>query len=489
MPSIRQRRFRVAALLVAGTAVLATAATTMVSAQAASTLRQLADARGVYFGTSLDPDPLRTEATYKNIAATEFNSVTTGNTLKWDWVEPSQGNFNWSAGDTFVQFAADNNQKVRGHTLVWHSQVPGWVSGYSGTALRTLLQNHITTEVSRYAGKIYAWDVVNEAFEENGTRRQSMWQTQLGDSYIADAFRWARAADPKAKLYINDYNVEGVNAKSDALYNLVKSLKSQGVPIDGVGLQAHFILGQVPSTLQQNIARFAALGVDVAITELDIRMDMPSTTAKLAQQATDYSNTVKACLAVSRCVGITVWSFTDKYSWIPTFFPGQGAALPWDANYNHKPAYDAIAAALGGGTATTPPRTTAPVTTPPRTTPPVSPSSASPSPSTTRSMTMPPYPGCTATYKIANSWGGGFQGDVTVQNGTTARTSWTVTWTFANGQTVSQVWNGSSTQSGANVTVKNATWNGTLAANATTTFGFIGTWTGTNAVPAKVSCS
>ncbi|HLL64966.1 MAG TPA: endo-1,4-beta-xylanase [Micromonosporaceae bacterium] len=342
------------------------------AAEAAASLRQLADARGIHIGAALAADPLRNDATYRTIAATEFNAMTPENSLKWASVEPNRGQFTWANADAQVAFGNANGQKVRGHTLVWHSQYPGWVNNYSGTELRTIVQDHVTTTARRYAGKIYAWDVVNEPFEENGTRRQSIFQTRLGESYIADAFRWARAADPAAKLYLNDYNVEGINAKSDAMYNLVRTLRQQGVPIDGVGLQAHFILGQLPSTLQQNIARFAALGVDVAITELDIRMPLPTTTAKLAQQATDYTTVVKACLAVSRCVGITVWGFTDRHSWVPAFFPGQGAALPWDANYNPKPAYTAIATALGGTPtsppATTPPRTTAPATTPPGTT-------------------------------------------------------------------------------------------------------------------------
>ncbi|HEX8628962.1 MAG TPA: endo-1,4-beta-xylanase [Catenuloplanes sp.] len=352
MRSAHPRRFRAVALASAAVAAVAAAAIVpLANAEAASTLRQLAEARGIHFGSSLDPEPLQREPTYRTIAATEFNAMTTGNTLKWDWVEPNRGQFNWTAGDMEVKFGNDNGQKVRGHTLVWHNQYPAWVNNFSGSALRDIVQSHVTTEARRYAGKIYAWDVVNEPFEENGSRRQSIFQTRLGDSYIADSFRWARAADPNAKLYLNDYNVEGVNAKSDAMYNLVRSFKAQGVPIDGVGLQAHFVLGQVPATLQQNIARFAALGVDVAITELDVRMPLPATSAKLTQQARDYATVVRACLAVSRCVGITVWSFTDRYSWIPSTFPGTGAALPWDANYQHKPAYDAIATALGAGTA------------------------------------------------------------------------------------------------------------------------------------------
>lgn len=139
-----------------------------------------------------------------------------------------------------------------------------------------------------------------------------------------------------------------MNAKSNALYNLVRSLKARGVPIGGVGLQAHLILGQVPSTLRQNIQRFADLGVDVAITELDVRMQLPADSAKLAQQKADFHAVVAACAAVTRCVNVTVWGFTDADSWVPSTFPGYGAATPYDENYQPKPAYHGIAQALGG---------------------------------------------------------------------------------------------------------------------------------------------
>ena len=141
----------------------------------------------------------------------------------------------------------------------------------------------------------------------------------------------ARAADPSAKLYINEYNIEYAGAKATSLLNLVKSLKAAGVPLDGVGFQCHFIVGEVPSDLQQQLEAFAAAGVEVALTELDIRMTLPATQALLNQQETDYRNVVAACEAVDACVGITLWDWTDKYSWVPNTFSGQGEACPWDA--------------------------------------------------------------------------------------------------------------------------------------------------------------
>lgn len=189
---------------------------------------------------------------------------------------------------------------------------------------------------------MYDWDVVNEVIEEDGSVRDTIFSRAFGLDYVNVAFHVAHRVDPQAKLYINDFNIEGINAKSTALYNLVQRLLAEGVPIHGVGLQGHLIVGQVPNDMVANIQRFANLNLDVAITELDIRMNLPPTEANLEQQARDYEQVFNACLAVSRCVGITIWGVTDKYSWIPGVFPGQGAALLFDDDFNKKPAYYAV---------------------------------------------------------------------------------------------------------------------------------------------------
>jgi endo-1,4-beta-xylanase len=430
-------------------------------AGAASTLGQLAAAKGRYFGTALEAGRLGTPA-YAQVAGTEFGVVTPGNEMKWDATEPSRGTFSFARGDQIVAFAQAHGQRVRGHTLVWHSQLPGWVSGggFSAAELTAVMQSHIAGVAGHFAGKVFAWDVVNEPFNDDGTRRASVFQTTLGDGYVATALRAARAADPNAKLYVNDYNTDTVNAKSTAMYNLVRSLQQQGVPIDGVGIQGHLILGQPPATLQQNIQRFADLGLDVALTELDIRMTLPATAAMLSQQAANYASVVNACLAVTRCVGITTWGVGDADSWVPGTFPGQGAALLYDANYQPKPAYAAVATALGG---TTPPPPT--TTSPPTTTP-------------------APAGGCAVTY-VPNTWGDGFTANVTVRNnGGAAITGWTLAFTFPGNQRVTNLWNGSYTQTGAAVRVANLGYNATIPAGGTQSFGFQGTYTGTNGSPA-----
>ncbi|WP_225993101.1 endo-1,4-beta-xylanase [Actinomadura rudentiformis] len=436
-------------LLALVSAFVVLAALAVPPAQAAEpTLGELAAAKGRYFGSATD-NPELTDAPYVAILGSEFNSITPGNSLKWEATEPQRGQFTFAKGDEVVALGQRNGQMVRGHTLVWHSQLPDWVSngGFPAAELRSILRNHVTTVASHYKGKVAHWDVVNEPFNEDGTFRDSVFYRTLGESYIADALRAARAADPGAKLYINDYNTDGLGAKSDGMYNLVKSLKAQGVPIDGVGFQGHLALQYgFPNRMQENLQRFADLGVDVAITELDIRMILPADATKLATQATWYSDVTKACLAVSRCVGITVWDYTDKYSWIPGVFPGEGAALPYDENLRPKPAYAALRTALGGK--------------------PGDPTS------------------CKVAYKVASQWNTGFTGSVTITNtGSGAINGWNLKFSFPGDQKVTHGWNAGWAQSGAAVTATNASWNGTLAAGASTTIGFNGSYTGTNTAP------
>ncbi|MFG2102846.1 endo-1,4-beta-xylanase [Micromonospora echinaurantiaca] len=429
-------------------------------ADAATTLKALADAKGRDIGVAIDPNRLN-ESAYRQLADAEFNLVVAENAMKWDATEPNRGQFTFTQGDAVASYAAAGGKRLYGHTLVWHSQLPGWVSGLSATELRQAMLDHIAGVAGHYRGKVVAWDVVNEAFADGGSggRRDSVFQQRLGDGWIEEAFRAARAADPAAKLCINDYSTDGVNAKSTAIYNLVRDFKARGVPIDCVGFQAHLIVGQVPGDLQSNLQRFADLGVDVRITELDIRMPTPPSAANLATQAADYRKVVTACLAVTRCAGVTTWGITDRYSWIPDVFPGQGAALIWDENYAPKPAYQAVAEALGGGVTPTP-------TTP------------TPTPST-----PPPGDGCTVTY-VPNTWNTGFTAEVRVRNdGAAAVNGWTVGFTFGAGQRITNAWNATVTQSGSQVSARNASWNGTVPAGGTLSFGFQGTHGGSNPTP------
>jgi endo-1,4-beta-xylanase len=314
---------------------------------AGSTLRAAAEAQGRYFGTEVTGNMIN-NSTITNLAGQQFDMVTPGNEMKWDTTEPSNGSYNFGPGDSIVSFAQSHGMRVRGHNLVWHSQLPSWVSSLPLNQVQSAMESHITTEASHYKGKVYSWDVVNEPFNDDGSLRQDVFYNAMGSGYIADALRTAHAADPNAQLYLNDYNIEGENAKSNAMYSLVQSLLSQGVPINGVGLESHFIVGQVPSSMLANMQRFAALGVNVAVTELDDRIQLPASTADLNQQAADYATVVRDCLQVSRCVGVSQWGVGDADSWVPGTFPGWGAATMYDQNYQPKPAYSATLSALGG---------------------------------------------------------------------------------------------------------------------------------------------
>ncbi|KAH7346910.1 putative endo-1,4-beta-xylanase [Rhexocercosporidium sp. MPI-PUGE-AT-0058] len=323
-------------------------------------LNKLAKAKGLkYFGSATD-NPELSDAPYVAILSdvNEFGQITPGNAQKWSYTEPSQGIFSWSQADVVTNLAKANGQLLRCHTLVWHSQLPDWVAfgTWTNATLIAAMKNHIAKEVTYFKGKCYAWDVVNEAFEDDGTWRKSVFYNIIGPEFIPIAFATAAQYDPDVKLYYNDYNIESAGSKVTSALNLVKSLKARGIKIDGVGMQAHLIVGSTPSLSAQtsNLASFTALGVEVAYTELDIRFtSLPATASGLSQQSTDYATTVSACLATLNCVGITIWDYTDKYSWIPSVFDGQGAALLWDANLVKKPAYSAVVNVLGGSVTST----------------------------------------------------------------------------------------------------------------------------------------
>ena len=453
--------------------MLLTCSAFLLKASAATTLGSAAAAKGRVFGAAVSANLLGATP-YTTVFDREFTGTTPGNEMKWQTTEPTQGTFNFGPGDTIVAHAQAHNMKVRGHTLVWHSQLAGWVSSItSGTALLAAMRNHVTTEVSHYKGKIWYWDVVNEAFNDDGTRRSDIFQNEIGNSYIEDAFIAARAADPNAKLCYNDYNTDGINTKSTAVYNMVKDFQARGIPIDCVGFQSHMIVGQVPSDYQANLQRFANLGIDVQITELDIRMPTPASSANLQQQATDYSKVVSACLAVSRCNDITTWGVGDPDSWIPGVFSGQGAALLFDNNYNPKPAYNAVLQALGSGTGITP-TPTKPASTP---TPIPTQPGQTPTPTSTAG-------GVHVAYQVANQWQGGFTANITItNNGSTAINGWTLKFTFPGTQQISNLWNGQVTQTGSQVTITNANYNGTISPGGSVSLGFNSTWSGSNSNP------
>lgn len=291
-----------------------------------------------YYGNIIDGNTINT-AQVTNILNSEFGAVTAENSWKWDATEPNRGQFNWGNADAVANWATSRGKLIRGHTLVWHSQLPGWVNNINDrNTLTQVITNHINQVAGRYKGKVYAWDVVNEVLEDNGNFRNSVFYRVLGEEFVDLAFRTARAADPAAKLYINDYNLDYAGPKINATLALVERMRGRGTPIDGIGTQAHLIVGNL-APFDEQLRRLGATGLDVAITELDIRILKPVDSSKLAQQARDYELVTKSCLNLPQCVGITLWGVSDRNSWVDGTFPNYDAPLLWDDNFNKKSAY------------------------------------------------------------------------------------------------------------------------------------------------------
>jgi endo-1,4-beta-xylanase len=361
--------------LAAAPAAASTARAAARPADAANgSLRDLAARISMRIGTAVIPFDLD-NAPYAKVLAEQFSVVTPGNEMKWGVVEPTQGQFDWSGADRLVSFAQANGQLVRGHTLLWHNQLPTWLTdgvtngSISSSELRDLLKQHIFTEAGRFRGKIWQWDVANEFFTDanpSGLNPNDFWVSNLGPDIIPQAFRWAHQADPHALLFYNDYNIageDGSNAKSDAVFAWLKDMLNQGVPIHGVGDQGHLDtqFGFSGARMQQDLERYASLGLKVAITEADVRtnVDGPTTqvpTDSLAQfaQPFEFGQMLKAAMAVPDCLSFTVWGFGDADSWVPGFFTGEGFATIYDVNLQPKPAFFELQQDLALGAAGAP---------------------------------------------------------------------------------------------------------------------------------------
>lgn len=288
----------------------------------------------------------------KDLFAEHFDSLTAGNELKWAVVEPAEGDFNFGPSERFVRFAERKTKRFRGHTLVWHRSIPAWLAArdpdtvqgsldpWTKPELLAVLKRHVTRVVRHYRGRIGSWDVVNEPFNDDGTLRESLFYRVIGPSYIARAFRFAHRADPRAKLFLNEYGIETENAKSDAVATFVGNLKGRGVPIDGIGSQTHihWASGLTASQLKSNIRKLTRPGLKFEVTELDVPIGTPSQPGALEAQASQYRAVAEACLAVKRCKRITMWGLTDAYTWQPP----QSIPLPFAADGSPKPAWEAL---------------------------------------------------------------------------------------------------------------------------------------------------
>lgn len=298
------------------------------------------------------------EPAYQTVAAREYDVITPENDMKMGPLVPNQrGSYDFTAADEHVRFAEAHGMQVHGHTLVWHQQLPDWLQpSLSPAELRSVLQEHIRTVVSHYGDRVAVWDVVNEAIADSpvlffgSPMRSTIWSRAIPD-YVDLAFFTAREANPSAILLLNDYSVEEVNSKSNRMYNLVAGMVRRGVPIDGVGFQGHLRAnGLNYCSMANNMQRFADLGLDIYITELDVRLSLGRngdiSPFQSQRQADIYRNVMRVCLEQPACKSVQTWGMTDLHSWIPSFAPGFGSALPFDENLAAKPAYYAMQSAM-----------------------------------------------------------------------------------------------------------------------------------------------
>lgn len=328
------------------------------------------------FGAAVDADYLD-EQKYSDTLKAEFDCVVPENHMKWIEIQPAEGVYSFAEADQVVSFAISNDMSIRGHTLLWHIQIPVWLETKTYVELDGYLEAHINAVAGRYKGKVYAWDVANEIITSGesftgsdvpGLRNndkshgdKSIWADDSDDdSLIIKAFLYAHAADPEAKLFVNDNNSYGSDPdplmvywnglQADVLYNYVKKWKDAGVPVHGVGMQLHLAEDTPPdfTMIENDIIRYGRLGLEVHFTEIDIRIENPPTAEKLQHQAELYNRLAKLAEKYPGIVtAFITWGVSDKYSWIPSYYGSYGSALLFDELYNPKPSYDLISGTLG----------------------------------------------------------------------------------------------------------------------------------------------
>lgn len=335
----------------------------------ASTLRDLGVKKGKKMGAAMNDFMISGDPMYAQTAAREYSSITVENHMKWEYIHPSLDSYDYTHPDRVAGFAKTHGMVMRGHPLVHTGQLPAWLTTgvYTGEQLDAIMKDHIVNVMghfkTNYPGIVTSWDVVNEAVDEAGLIKQDVIWGNIGtskDAYVAKAFQYAREAYPEAKLFYNDNGIETLGPKSDAVYNLIKNWKAEGVSIDGIGFQSHILKVENDSlapdftrdlsTLEANMKRYIDLGLEVHITEFDVLIKTKDGIGEteLSEQAAIYKKFMSACMKFAKCTSFTTWGITDKYNWLSHLDGNVGAPLPFDLNFAKKPAYHALSEALLG---------------------------------------------------------------------------------------------------------------------------------------------
>ena len=300
-------------------------------------------------GVAVSPFELESNSAYRQIVVEQFNRITPGNAFKPDALQPLENNFSFEIADSLVAFANANGKQIHGHTLLWHNQLPSWMNSFSGNRDEWILmmETHIKTVVTHFGNQVKSWDVVNEAFEDNGDFRENIWYQNIGEAYLKLAFELAHEANPDAILFYNDFNIAAKTKKCEAILNHFKKLKNEGVPVHGIGLQLH-VFNATPSEdkIKNAVKAIANEGFQIHFSEIDISMNlsggnMKLTDNKLQKQGermkllTDIFQTIPE----NQQFGMTIWGVSDLDSWIPSFFDREDYPLLYDENYKPKPMY------------------------------------------------------------------------------------------------------------------------------------------------------
>lgn len=315
--------------------------------------RSLHAAYSFPIGAALNPGQLYTNAAYAAVAARHFNSVTPENIFKPSYLHPEPNRYEWAEADELVAYCQANHKRLHGHTLIWHQQLPRWLPEFVGTPAEweQVFQEHIQTICRHFRGQVSSWDVVNEAFEADGTLRNTIWRAHLGDGYLEKAFRYAHAADPDAWLFYNDFDLEANPVKRRAVLAWLQTMRQRGAPVHGIGLQLHMsILHPENVQIAEALREVQQSGLLVHLSEVDVATNPlgnagEPTAERLQRQADKLAFVVRTYGELPRPqqYGVTFWGVSDRDTWIRGYFHRPDYPLLFDDNYQPKPAFCALA--------------------------------------------------------------------------------------------------------------------------------------------------